>query len=154
MNTNKGFTLIELLVVIAIIGVLASVVTAGLMGARNKNSDAAAKEALKNAITQSELYYQANSFSYTNVCSSGASALGVNSIYKIVENAAKSENLNSIGVNNSPAASTTTGTCNEAGGKWAAEVPLKAGGMFCVDSTGFVGPRVNSILNTVICPTS
>jgi len=167
MNKNTGFTLVELLVVIAIVGVLASVLIQGLAGARRKNADTAARQALKNASTQAEFFYQANSYTYIGVCSPGSVGIPpVDSVYKIVVNAAKNEDLASINVNNLPlAASTARATCNTDGVKWAAEVPMKnkdVGGsglsnMWCVDSSGFSSYRnlsIISVAGNVTCPAS
>ena len=59
-NKYKGFTLIELLVVIAIIGFLSSIVLAALNSSRDKSNDAAIKNNLNSARSQSELYYSTN----------------------------------------------------------------------------------------------
>lgn len=66
--SKKGFTLIELLVVIAVIGILASVVLASLNSARQKGRVANIKANLKNAVTQSSLYYS-NNGTYSGLCS-------------------------------------------------------------------------------------
>lgn len=57
---NRGFTLIELLVVIAIIGILSSVVLAGLNGARAKARDVYRKSEMKQLQTALELYLDSN----------------------------------------------------------------------------------------------
>lgn len=59
---NKGFTLIELLVVVAIIGVLSSVVLASLNSARDKGSDAAIIQTVRQLRTALEMYYSDNGF--------------------------------------------------------------------------------------------
>ncbi len=56
MNIKKGFTLIELLVVIAIIGLLSSIVLAGLSSARVKANDARRIEDLHSLSTDLYLY--------------------------------------------------------------------------------------------------
>ena len=57
MKNNKGFTLIELLVVISIIGLLSSVVFAGLNTARVKSRDAKRLQDLKQIRTALEIFY-------------------------------------------------------------------------------------------------
>lgn len=57
---TKGFTLIELLVVIAIIGLLASIVMAGLSKAKSKARYARTVTELQQISTAMELYYEDN----------------------------------------------------------------------------------------------
>jgi|CXWL01.1.fsa_nt_gi prepilin-type N-terminal cleavage/methylation domain-containing protein len=117
-NTYKrGFTLIELLVVIAIIGILASVVLASLNTARDKGADAAAKSSMNNARAQSELYYDNNGRTYTTVCLSGT-----NNISQLMTAAGQ-------------AVGATVACADDAAG-WGAQVLLKSGQYYCVDSTG------------------
>lgn len=57
---KKGFTLIELLVVIAIIGILSSIVVAGLSGAKASGRDAKRISDIKNLQLSLALYYNDN----------------------------------------------------------------------------------------------
>ena len=138
-KSSLGFTLIELLVVVAIIGILAAVVFSSLNSARNKGNDAAVKANLRNATGQGEIFWNTNTASansYTNVCTNGVvgGTLGVGSF---VLAAAKANGLASYATDPAtPGGTLTTATCNDSATAWAAEVPLKAGGMWCVDSTG------------------
>lgn len=142
MKKNKGFTLIELLVVIAIIGILASVVLASLNTARNKGADAAVKSNLANARAQAEIFYDANLNSYKistgalDVCDATASTAtgaikGINPNV-LAASTATGSGTPGVGV----AQTTTTAVCNSSATAWAAAAPLKAGGYYCVDSSG------------------
>jgi prepilin-type N-terminal cleavage/methylation domain-containing protein len=115
---SRGFTLIELLVVIAIIGILASVVLASLNSARDRGADAAIRSNLNNARAQAELYYDANSRTYTTVCTAGT-----NNISALIAAA--------TGVGG------TAATCANGTNGWAAQKQLLSSTQFyCVDSTG------------------
>ncbi len=57
---KKGFTLIELMVVIAIIGVLASIIVAGLSNAKASGRDARRISDIKNIQISLALYYNDN----------------------------------------------------------------------------------------------
>lgn len=61
-NLNKGFTLIELLVVISIVGLLSSILLAGLNGARSKARDARRLSDMRQVQLALELYRDANGF--------------------------------------------------------------------------------------------
>jgi prepilin-type N-terminal cleavage/methylation domain-containing protein len=157
-SARRGFTLIELLVVIAIIGILSSVVLASLNTARNKGNDAAIKSNLAEARAQAELFYDANTNSYmgsagtaTDVCSSlatGGSTGGVKGIYTAILAAAQAYGLSSVNSTYATAGTTATATCHALATAWGSEVPLKAGGMYCVDSTGYAGTTTSTTLGS------
>jgi len=163
-NNVSGFTLIELLVSIAIIVVLTSVVIVAINEAKDKNVDAAIKQALSSIPAQSELYAHSNGMKYyvsgtNHLCHQTATG----SAYPIVLNAARNYGLSSVTVNNTPLGQTslTRATCNTIVNAWAVEVPLRnknVGGtgksnMFCVDSTGFIGTRSTSMgAGSTACP--
>ena len=136
---KKGFTLIELLVVIAIIGILAAIVLVSLGSARSKGADAGAQGDLDSVRTQSEIV-ASNSGSYLNVCT------GDTTITNALANARIAEGLSNA-VNTTLATGGTAGTvtCHSNATGWAAESPLKAGGFWCIDSTGKAATTTNNI---------
>ena len=123
-----GFTLIELLVVIAIIGILASVVLASLNSARAKGADAAIKANLANMRAQAALFYD-NSSSYVGVC-----------VDPVVVNAISSVN-----------AAGGTMTCDASKDVFSMVSPLKGGGNWCVDSSGYSGTTSSSSASAAVC---
>lgn len=143
LRKNKGFTLIELLVVIAIIGILSSVVLASLNTARTKGSDAAGKAQMSGARAQAELFYDSNGNSYdggtaaTDVCNAAGLAGGVSGINALVLAAAKNAlSTATVVVNQAGATTAANASCNSSANSYAAEVALKGGSFFCIDSTG------------------
>lgn len=143
LRKNKGFTLIELLVVIAIIGILSSVVLASLNTARNKGADAAGKAQMSGARAQAELFYDSNGGSYdggtsaTDVCDPAGTVGGVSGANALVLAAARSGlSTAAVVVNQAGATTAANASCNSSANAWAAEVALKSGSFFCIDSTG------------------
>jgi prepilin-type N-terminal cleavage/methylation domain-containing protein len=147
MKKNKGFTLIELLVVIAIIGVLASVVLASLNSARNKGTDAAVKSGLANMRAQASLYYDTNGnyAAGTVNCSivTGGTATGCTSLF------ADSTMLTAI--TNIAKTSGATAYGNTSGTEYAIFGALKAGGNWCVDSTGAAKASAATVTSDTAC---
>ncbi|MDO8623968.1 MAG: type II secretion system protein [bacterium] len=146
---SHGFTLIELLVVIAIIGVLSAVVLASLNTARNKGNDAAIKANLSGARVEAELFYDP-ALTYNAVCAlTGTNVIGdnINAADKVFDGTAPASYADGT------AATATNGACHDAPDTWVAEVPLKAGGFFCVDYTGTAKETATAITaNATVCP--
>lgn len=140
VNFNKGFksgfTLLELLIVVAIIAILSAIVMVSSGGSKSKGADGGIKAQLVFARSQAEVVFNtrtANTNSYTNVCVNGL-VDGVNGIGGYVLNAAKIAGLSVYATN--AVGSATTATCNNSAGAYAAEVPLRSVGMWCIDWTG------------------
>lgn len=139
MYYRRGFTLIELLVVISIIGVLSSIVLTSLNDGRAKGQNSSVKMNLSNLRPQAELYYETNGVNgYGGVCSTSNSAGGVKSIRMGVIAAGSATGYTAVSGDflSSKVGDTTSVTCHANASAWAAEAPLKNGGMWCVDSAG------------------
>lgn len=149
-NKMKGFTLIELLVVIAIIGVLSSVVLASLNSARTKGSDASVKSSMANARAQAELFYDSG-LSYDTVCVA-AGGVGL-----IMDGAVKNSNDANQTMTNADgtAATASVAVCHDSTNAWAAQIPLRGGNTWCVDSVGTSALRTNFLgISIFVCPAS
>lgn len=149
-NGHRAFTLIELLVVIAIIGILSSVVLASLNSARNKGTDANIKANLSNARAEAELFYDNNNL-YNNVCAlTGTNVIGDNvAAADIAFDGAAPAYADTAGV------TTSGGQCHDNDTAWVAQVPLKGGNYYCVDSTGRAVVVTSAIGGNIFaCPSS
>lgn len=148
---KRGFTLIELLVVIAIIGILSSVVLASLNTARNKGADAAIKSNLNNMRAAAELIYDPLG-NYGTVCADTAT------IQKGVAAAQAAYGAGTPTYAFATAQTAGNAACQSSASTpnaWAISAPLKGGGYWCVDSTGFSGSRVSVLgASTAVCPAS
>ena len=133
-KSKKGFTLIELLVVVAIIGILSSIVLVSLNSARNKGRDASGKGSMSSMRASAELIFDSTN-SYATVCTAGSQA-------KILHDAAQVQ----VGQTGAP--------CNANAAAWAAEITLRSGGFYCVDSNGFAGNRTTTLGGADVCPAS
>ncbi|MFA6515396.1 MAG: type II secretion system protein [Candidatus Paceibacterota bacterium] len=149
MKKNKGFTLIELLVVIAIIGILSSVVLASLNTARAKGADAAVKANLAGAKAEAAMFYDAG-LTYTGVCAAtGANTIGDNVLAAWQANSGTTATFTA---DNATVPSATVPACHDDATGWAAQVPLKSGVSFCVDSTGkSIETSTFLAANAVVC---
>ena len=123
MKYSKGFTLIELLVVIAIIGILSSVVLASLNSARTKANVNGVKATMKQMISQSSIYYDANGNKYgiSGDCSSTTPQ-------QLFSDPVISQAISYINANAS------TATCISTNEKLAVSTILKDNTPWCVDS--------------------
>lgn len=147
-NRSRGFTLIELLVVIAIIGVLSAVVLASLNTARNKGTDAAIKSNLAGARAEAEIFYDTPK-SYEGACA----VTGTNIIGDSVVAADKAYDGSAPTYGDATAATAGNGQCHDSQNAWAAMTSLKAGGYYCVDSTGAAEETSTALgANTYVCP--
>lgn len=124
-DPNKSKTVWIVLAVIfvfalPIIGIFSSIVLASLNRARSLGYDAVVKSELATVATNAELYYNgAGKGSYSGYCNS-SDALSV---------------LASASRAGATDGDTSSYVCNDSTNTWAASVPLRTTGYWCVDST-------------------
>jgi len=107
------------------------VVLASLNTARNKATDTAIQSNLANTRAEAELFYSFGN-TYEGVCAlTGTSTIGdsVRAADIAFDGAAPT-------YADATAGAADAGQCHDTAAAWAAAVPLKAGGYFCVDSSG------------------
>lgn len=143
---SRGFTLIELLVVIAIIGVLSSVVLASLNSARGKGADAAIKSQLTNLRTQAELYAAEQDGYYSTGTWTAASTGNCSAPNTVFTNQTFTNAITKLTADSVFPPICGLGASGGRATSWALSAPLKAGGDWCVDSTGASksGPAVSA----------
>ncbi|HVW71868.1 MAG TPA: type II secretion system protein [Candidatus Paceibacterota bacterium] len=148
MKFPRAFTLIELLVVIAIIGLLSSIILAGLSSARSKGSDAAGISEMKAIRNAAELYYTQNS-NYGAATTPAGSCTGVGAMWQSTAN-----NINVLNVYNAILADVggtaagyiDCGTTGLTGNpqQWAIAARFPSGTVYCIDSSGWSGSTMRT----------
>jgi type II secretory pathway pseudopilin PulG len=144
---------IELLVLIIIVGSLISFFSIALSDAGEKSNEASIKSNLTNIRSQGEIFYNVNTInpnSFIGVCTNGVFG-GTQGLGSAILAAAKFSLLSSYNINPVSGGTTSSATCNESANAWAVEVPLKSGGMWCVDSTAKSKKTNTSIGTNTFC---
>lgn len=131
--TRWVFIIIIIFVGIAIIGILASVVLASLNTARQKGADASVKANMASLRVEGVLYEDGNK-SYTGFCDD---LRAVNSLKLASKSASLSQSESNY-------------ICNDSSSSWAASVPLRGGGYWCVDSSEGDPVAINTELTTQV----
>ena len=120
-STNIAvIVIVVVLMVVPIIGIMSSVVLASLNTARQKGADAAIKSTLSSFKMSAELYSDSNKGSYSGLCSD---TNVLNLLKSVPKNSGVTEDVADY-------------VCNDSVKTYAAEIPLRLGGYWCVDSTG------------------
>ena len=128
-TNNKGFTLIELLVVIAIIGILSGLIVVSMSGAQGAAKDARIKSELDQIRSVAAIYQALNA---TYGVNAGVSACaGAGFIAAGSEGDTLCDDMLLQLADGLMVASSATAYCFEK--------TLNAGGVWCVDSTGYSG---------------
>ena len=124
-NSNNMVLVVVLIIVgglflIAILGVISSVVLASLNSARVKASDSLIRANMSSLRAEAELYAASNGNSYLGLCHD-------NKTLDLLKSASKSA---------TGGQSETNYICNDDESDYAASMPLKSAGYFCVDNSG------------------
>lgn len=161
MKKQSGFTLIELLVVIAIIGILSTVILAGLNNARFKSNDAKIKSQLTSMRSALQLYYADNG-DY-GIAVSGSESAGSGSTTRIgtgcgsgvfVYNSSGNDISRFSLASNYPANASAAGKCTSTGNDYTVSVKLNSANTYwCIDSSG-TSKQTGALPsnNATVCP--
>jgi type IV pilus assembly protein PilA len=133
MQKQKGFTIIELIVVIAIIAVLAAIVLVNVTSYINKGKDAAARGNMASLLTNSTVWFDANSTYVGFAASSG---------YTTISSA-----LTASGMGYTAPVTNVSGTT-----AWCASIVLKTGSVYCVDASGNKKEGGSACPVAAVCP--
>ena len=132
MKSQKGFTIIELIVVIAIIAVLASIVLANVTKYIGKGRDAAIKGQVSQIRSAATDFFSTNS-TYSGMCSSSTSCANAKS------------NIATLG-------GSTGDNYNISANTYCMDFKLSdKTTLWCVDSSGYVGPQDNCAASPYSC---
>ena len=128
-SSQYGFSLIELLTVVAIIGILSSIVIAGLSGSRDRASDGTIKTRLTGLKASAEAEYsrhdqfQDPDVGVVNVCNAG-----------LFDRHEVQKNFQGL-----PVYASLSCKASQFAYRVSATLRAEAGKLFCIDSAGFTG---------------